>query len=148
MLKQKQSTKILEKSIMFDLFYDVVVLKCRSTYQTDVKVFLLSKFSNSQIHLNQPLVLSPQLLNSVCSVNFPLRLSVMQLSSRVFRASHPKSFSTICLPCSTTTNFETLGGLITISYFHLGFCFMMSESAKNSRLCMLTFFGINVTLFF
>lgn len=41
---------------MFDLFYDVVVLKCRSTYQTDVKAFLLSKFSNSQIHLNQPQV--------------------------------------------------------------------------------------------
>lgn len=133
---------------MFDLFYDVTVLKCRSTYQTDMKAFLLSKFSNSQIHLNQPLVLSPQLLNSLCSVNLPLRLSVMQLSSRVFRASHPKSFSTICLPCSTTTNFETLGGLITISYFHLGFCSMMSVSAKNSRLCMLTFFGINVTLFF
>lgn len=130
---------------MFDLFYDVVVLKCRSTYQTDVKAFLLSKFSNSQIHLNQPLVLSPQLLNSLCSVNLPLRLSVMQLLSRVFRASHPKSFSTICLPCSTTTNLETLGGLITISYFwDLGFCSMMSVSAKNSRLCMLTFFGINV----
>lgn len=71
---------------MFDLFYDVVVLKCRSTYQTDVKAFLLSKFSNSQIHLKSPAfkfnVLCQSPFKAVCYAT--LIQGVQGISSKIF----------------------------------------------------------------